>query len=318
MNLSKRNVIIFLLFLILGSRNFLSTAWADSFNALKLDAKGVPWSQLSFHAKNFWVEVSTDVQLVSMPAAAVQPLLISTPKGIPVKIAALEASQMTINTKIDPRFRSAVNLYSRIWFNPADAAALGRLRLRRGDDDFKKIYRFTRQGVFRHRREPKNKKEFALAPENWTDTKDSFYPYDLDGLGCAAVSESSLLIYIISVAAASMQEDALSLCVFGKRQLHRVVLRKAGVYPISVNFVEKKKQVETLKQGIVKTIKITLTAKPLKSDLNEPENFSFLGFHKDISIHVDPTTHLPIQASGMIPTAGKAKLNLLEAQIKSN
>jgi hypothetical protein len=292
----------------------ISPTWAQSISHLKLDANQVAWTQLSFHAKNFWVEVSTDVQLASIPTSEIKALLLSTPKGHPVRPAAPEASQMTINTTIDPAFRSPVNIYNRIWFNPIDAAALGRIRLRRGEDDFKKIYRLTKQGVFRHRMEPKNKREVSLAPEKWTDIKDSFYPYDLDRMGCSSVTESSLLIYIVSAAAASMQEDSLSLCVFGKRQLHRVTLRNAGVFPISVSFTEKTQQAETHKEGIVKTIKITLTSEPMESDLNEAENFSFLGFRRDISIYLDPISQLPIQASGIIPTVGKTHLRLRECQ----
>ena len=44
------------------------------------------------------------------------------------------------------------NASYQVWFDPDDATAFGRTRLRQGKDDFKKIYRFTQQGVFRHRR----------------------------------------------------------------------------------------------------------------------------------------------------------------------
>ena len=317
MNLNKKNVIIFLLFFILGSGNFFNTAWAESFTALKLDADHVSWTQLSFHAKNFWVEVSTDVQLASVPASEIETMMISTPSGIPVQPEAPEAYQMTIHTTIDPRFRSPVRIYNRIWFNPSDAKALGRIRLRREEDDFKKIYRFTKQGVFRHRIEPKNKKEARLAPREWTDRNETFYPYDQARLGCSGVSERSLPIYILSAALTSTLEDSMSLCVFGKRQLHRVTLRKAGRHPISVSFIKKNQQSETRKQGMIKSIKFTLNSEPMESDLKEPENFSFLGFHKDISIYVDPVSGFPIQASGIIPTAGKATLKLKKVWLKN-
>jgi hypothetical protein len=219
---------------------------------------------------------------------------------------------MTINTTIDPRFRSPVKIHNRIWFNPTDASALGRVRLRRGDDNFKKMYRFADQGVFRHRIEPKNKKEASLEPVQWTDIKDSFYPYDLTRLGCPFVSERSLLVFILSAVDFSKNNDPLSLCVFGKRQLHRVQLRKQGVYPLSVNYIEKTQQTTIRKEGTIKTLKITITAEPMDSELNEAENFSFLGFHRNIVIYIEPTSRLPIQASGIIPTIGTAQLKLNE------
>ena len=237
--LKNKFSIIFLTIICCGAF-LIPPAQAQSNSDLKLDANQVAWTRLLFHAKNFWVEVSTEIQLASIPANQIEALLLSTPQGHPIRPASAGASQMTVNTTIDPRFRSGVSIYNRIWFNSADATALGRIRLRRGEDDFKKIYRFTKQGVFRHRLEPKNKKEASQAPENWTDIKDSFYPYDQNRLGCPGVSERSLPIYILSAVTTYRLEDAFYLCVFGKRQLHRVTLRKAGESLLKINYIEKK------------------------------------------------------------------------------
>ena len=287
------------------------SARAQSFSQLKLNPKQVQWADLSFHAKNFWVEVSTRVELKSFPAADIEAALLPTPKGAPVETANSEAYQMTINTTIDPRLQPPVNVHNNIWFNPEDAAALGRVRLRSGVDHFKKMYRFTHQGVFRHRIEPKNKQEASLEAGRWTDIKDSFYPYDLTGLGCPIVSERSLLIFILAAVDFSSNNDPLSLCVFGKRQLHRVQLQKQGLYPLSVNYIEKK-QTSTRKMGTINTLKITITAEPMDSELKQAENFSFLGFHSNIVIYIEPTSRLPIQAEGVIPTIGTAQLKLNE------
>ncbi len=315
-HLKSLKIIVLLLFAGWIAMLSLPTC-VKAFSGAELDANRVPWTRLSFNAQNFWIDVSTDIQLISLPSDRVETALISTPKGIPIKPAASESSQMTINTTIDPRFRSPVRIHNRIWFNTSDATALGRIRLRRGDDDFKKIYRFTNQGVFRHRVEPKNKQEVSQAPEKWTDIMDSFYPYNQTLLGCSGVSERSLPIYIISASAGLKQTDSMTLCVFGKRQLHRLTLRKAGVYPINVSFIEKKQQTETRREGIVKALKITLASEPMESDLNEDENFSFMGFQKDISIYIDPSNGLPIQASGSIATAGKARLKLNSVWLKN-
>jgi hypothetical protein len=254
--------------------------------------------------------------LRSLAASKLDAVLLASTQGTPIKPLTSETTQMTINTTIDPRFRSPVNIYNRIWFNPRDASALGRVRLRRGEDDFKKIYRFTEQGVFRHRIEPKDKGEARLEPDKWTDIKDTFYPYDPDRLGCAAISERSLLIYILSAATRFEGNDPMSVCVFGKRQLHRVQLRKEGTRPIKINYIEKSRQVETRKKGTVRALKIAITAQPIDFGQEEAENFSFLGFHKDIAIYIEPTSGLLIQAGGVIPTVGKADLKLHKVHLK--
>ena len=302
---------------ILATATFGAPAPVPSHSGLKPDAIKVSWTHLSFYAQNFWVKVSTDIELTSLPSADLNAILIEASRGKPIEPATPETALMAIHTTIDPRFRSPVKILNRIWFDPTDASAIGRIRLRRGEDDFKKIYRFTEQGVFRHRREPKNRKEASLAPEKWSDVKDSFYPYDPDRLTCSAVTERSLLIYILSSATASSKNiKPASLCVFGKRQLHRVELQQAGRSSIEVDYIEKSKQGELRRQKTINALKITLSSEPMESDLKTAENFSFLGFHKDIVIHIDPASGIPLQVSGNIPGAGKAGLNLSGLRLK--
>ena len=315
MHLNQRYSIIVIFLLLSSLLAAGSAAPAQSISHLKLDSRRVPWTALSFHAKNFWVEVSTEIQMRSLRTSELDAVLLASPKGIPVKPQAPRINEMTINTTIAPRFRSPVKIYNRIWFNPIDASALGRVRLRRGDDDFKKMYRFTEQGVFRNRIEPENKREARLEPDKWTDIKDTFYPYDINQLNCPGVSERSVLIYLISAAAISKSNTPLTICIFGKRQLHRVQLRKEGTLPIKINYIEKKQQVETRKEGTLMALKMEITVQPIESHLEDGENFSFLGFHKDITIYMDPTSGLPIQASGIIPSIGKADLKLREVHL---
>jgi hypothetical protein len=291
-------------------------AQAKSSADFKLNPKSVQWTDLSFHAKNFWVEVTTEVQLRPLAASELDNFLPAPPRGNPIKPLTSEIADMTILTTIDPSFRSPVSLYSRIWFDPTNASILGRVMLRRGEDDFKKIYRFTDRGVFRHQLEPKDKQEAALDPEKWTAIKDSFYPYDLTRLECSGVTEPSILIYIINAAAISKINDPLSLCAFGKRQLHRVTVQREGTYPVSANYIEKRQQDEIRKAERVRAIKIAVKAEPLESDLNTVENFSFMGFRNDIFIYIDPASQLPVQVSGNIPTVGKTYLKLRECQTK--
>ena len=74
-------------------------------------------------------------------ASEVEAELLKSPMGSPLKAETAQAAQMTINTIIDPVFRPEVSIHNQVWFDPSSAAALGRIRLRRGDDYFKKIYR---------------------------------------------------------------------------------------------------------------------------------------------------------------------------------
>ena len=169
--------------------------------------------------------------------------------------------------------RPPIKLVNHVWFDPRDATALGRFRLRRGDDDFKKIYRFTQQGVFRHRIEPGSKQEEQQEPEKWTDVRDTFYAYNLDQLGCVNVSERLLLIYRVSAVEQLEDNKPLFLCVFAKRQLFEVKLESAGLHSVKFDYIEKSQEAKHRRKGRMDAHKIMLETRPLKSDLPKVENF---------------------------------------------
>ena len=316
MRIHKKILLFALFFMVIPLTRFSNSTRAQSYSQIQLDPKRVPWTQLSYRIKNFSAEVNAQVQLESLPAAEVEAALIKSPQGVPIKAWRPESNRITIHYMVDSIFKPPVKTINQVWFNPKDATALGRIRLRRGNDDFKKVYRFTEQGVFRHQREPKDQQETPKQPEKWTDVKDSFYPYDLDQLGCPNVTERMVLIFIASAAELSKSMQPLYFCVFGRRQLFHVRFKPEGFHSLKVDFIEKKQQSEIRRQGEVEALKIALEVQPLASNLKNVEDFSFLGFQEDIAIFIDPVSSLPIQLSGEIPMAGKVTIKLHEVWLK--
>jgi hypothetical protein len=289
---------------------------SPSYSQLKLDVKRIPWTHLTFEAKSFMADVTAQLQLESMPADDVNAVLLFNKQGDALPIPSTGAYKLTSNTLMDIIGKSPIKMDNQVWFDPGDATAFGRVRLRLGEDEQKKEYRFTQQGVFRHRKEPKDDQEAKQGPDKWTDEVDTFYAYDLPELGCTNVSERLLLVYIASTAEELENDKPLSLCIFGKRQLFRVQLSSAGIENVEVDYVEKKQQTEQRRQGKIKAHKIVLESRPLKSDLEKVENFSFLGFQKNIAFFIEPASNLPIQLSGEIPRAGKSTLKLQKVLLK--
>jgi hypothetical protein len=302
--------------MMLQSAGFPNSTWSQTYSIFKLNSTRVPWVSLSYGVKNFSVEVTAQVQLESLPAAEVAAALIKSPQGVPIEAWSPESIRITVHKIVDPIFKKPVRTVNHVWFNPEDAAALGRIRLRRGKDDFKKVYRFTEQGVFRHRQEPQNQQETTKQPEKWTDVKDTFYTYNLNQLGCPNVTERLVLIYIASAAEISKSMQPLSFCVFGRRQLFHVRLKPQGYHSLKVDFIEKNQQGEIRRRGEVEALKITLETQPLASDLQKVEEFSFLGFKEDIAIFIDPVSGLPIQSSGNISLVGNLTIQLHEVRLR--
>ncbi len=281
-----------------------------------LNEDQVTWTGLAYRAKNLWVDVSTEVHLTSSSEAEMKTEMIEGRQGSPIQIPASGAYQLFNHTIIDSIFQSPVKIVNQTWFDSKTATVFGRNRVRRGDDDFKKVYRFAHEGVFRHRREPKDKNEARQEPEKWTDVRDTFYSYDLDRLGCPNVSERLALIYIVSAIDRVESDMPYVFCVFGKRQLFQVQLKSAGVQAVETDYAIDQQGSKHHRQEEISAQVIEMDARPLESDLEETENFSFLGMHKNIVFYIDPASNLPVQISGEIRTAGQAILKLHSAQLK--
>ena len=237
----------------------------------------VRWSKLSFKGKTFLGRISVDVQLTFVSSDLAQRALITSPKGVPVSFESAKVGQIAVNRTIRTIFGSDIVEEDKVLFKPTQAGALGRIRLRRGKDDFLKRYRFTNLGVFRIQKEPADKKEAQLPPDEWSDGPDRFYTHDLRQLGCSIASERSILLYVACAAPFSKNQPALSVCVFGKRQLHRVQISAGDIQALKVNYIEKRQEAEVAKEGSVDALKITFKTQALASDLGIEENFSFLG-----------------------------------------
>jgi hypothetical protein len=313
----RKNLLLLVFFMVLILlMSLLNLSRAQTHSQIKLDPKRVPWIKLLFKIESFSADVTTQVQLESLTAADVEAELIKSPEGTPIEVIPPESNKITVNYDVKYILKPPIKTINHVWFNPIDATALGRIRLRRGNDDFKKVYRFTEQGVFRHQLEPKDQQETSKQPEQWTATQDSFYSYDIDQLGCHNVTERLVLIYLASALELSKSTQPISFCVFGRRQLFDVQLKPQGLYSLEVDFIEKKQHGEVHRQGKVKALKIAIDPRPLASDLDKEEDFSFLGFQEDIAIFIDSQSGLPIQISGKISVVGQVTIKLHEVWLR--
>jgi len=295
---------------------FAGQGWGQSFNHLKLNPDQVLWNRLNFRAKRAVVDVKVDVRLAPFSTAEFESIWRTNPRFIPQPSLGQEVYTIKVKRVIDHIFSRPVTLSNQVLFEPIQAAAFYRVRLRQGKDDIKRTYWFSRKGVHRLRTRPSMKEEGLGEPAKWTDARTSFYAYDLNQVGCPQVTDPMLLIYLLSAAHLDKSGDSLSLCVFGKQQLHRLRMQVEGLQTLEVDYSENRAEGNVRKKGKVNGLRITLEAQPLQADLKEAENFSFLGFHKEITIDIDPELRIPLQVSGSIPTIGVVALKLSGVSIR--
>jgi hypothetical protein len=103
-----------------------------------------------------------------------------------------------VHSNINPLFGSDEILTTQSWLDPNGAGALQRVRLRLGKENWQKSYRFTKNGVFRLRKKPKDASEEDLPLETWTKIRNHFYPYGDKAAECLQILKPASLMCIAS------------------------------------------------------------------------------------------------------------------------
>jgi hypothetical protein len=201
-----------------------------------------------------------------------------------------------------------------VWFKTADGLPHKRIRSKIDDDPWVKSYYWEDKGVRRHKIKPGGSADNKQPSTKWTDRKEHFYEYPTESAGCGSVSDPSLIFYLLSTLDPDMLQDSKEICVFGKKQVHRLTIRQEKSSPIEVSFKaqassQKEKTIKEQITPLVYSIKTT----PLVPEKMEPENFSLLGLHKNIRIYMDPEKLIPVRISGTNNSIGKLDLELQNA-----
>jgi hypothetical protein len=275
-------------------------------------AFGVPWSSLTLQASRFGSTATAEIGLEVLPAATETPKFIDGGKGQPLSASGPEVLRMTIVTTLDTLADRRVRLENQLWFDPLTHKPLYLIRTRFGYKDYYQRFRFTREGVFRQQRQPASSEELKKPPEFWTKLDQNFYPYPSDRHGCSSVIETSMLITLVDAVTADPYGAAGSVCVFHKRQVHRVSVQSQLNQEVSFNYLEKRAGEENRRVGTVSALGVSIASRPIGSYRGEVEDF----FRDGSQIYLSPENQLPLVVSGELPLIGRVDLQLKEIHLK--
>jgi len=123
-----------------------------------------------------------------------------------------------------------------IWFREPGGLPYKRIRVRNNDDPWIKNYCWEEKGVRRHEIQPGGSAENKQPPTNWTERNEHFYEHPTESADRSSISEPSLIFYILSILDPDIQQNPKEICVFGRKQLHRVTIRQVESSPIEVAY----------------------------------------------------------------------------------
>jgi hypothetical protein len=276
----------------------------------------VPWSALVLEGSRWPARAVTRLTLTPLAAAEARGALVHSPRGSALAVPEGGAWRLDSLREVHLPLTADRELGRRVWLT-ADGAVLQRVRSRYGEEASEKTYRFTREGVYRVKREPADRSESDLPPPRWSRVTDTFYGYPEGVQGCARVTESSALLYLLS----AMETGGTALqgeqCVFGRKHLHRVRLRPRGERDLKVDY---RRRSAGGPEGAWERVRGRVTAVQVAVGLADgggghDDDFRFLGLEGEVRVALDRRSGLPLEVAGVIPGFGRATFHLREATL---
>jgi len=265
MRLSGNHIKIILLLIILITLPQATVANDNNPDESNIIRK-FPWSDLTFTGSKFFSSINVKIQLG--PGNQLSDASVKKTKTDPVDCSETDYDSKLLTLKWSLKGMLAQGQYEeKLWFKTADGLPYKRIRFRKDDEPWVKSYYWEDKGVRRHKIKPVGSAENKQQPTMWTDRKEHFYEYPKEQTGCSTVSDASLVFYILSTLDLSNDKNPYEICVFGKKQLHRLTIRQVKSPPIEVSF---KTQTPSRKKEMIKD-RITPLVYSIKTESLAPE-----------------------------------------------
>jgi hypothetical protein len=286
--------------------------------AAVIDESGpqVAWTRLDYEASVSVARTRARLSLSRIASDDAVPDLLSPPTGgSALRPAGDSLMQMSVDTVLKGSLFSTKRYRGRVWFDPADGRSLQRSRLREGSDGNLRLYRYTDEGVYRLRLEPRSRSESERPPWEWGKRREAFFPLDPDAHSCARVVDPAVLIYLVSRESRRSEPGRRSYCVFNKRELYRVTVSRAGPERSEVSYVLSDADGESRIEGPRDLLKIRLDAELLGPASQDAEPFELLGLERTIHLLLEPRLGIPVRVTGYTPRVGEGGLDLVRVEL---
>jgi hypothetical protein len=275
-------------------------------------ASDLPWSWLVLQASRLGSTATAEIKIESLAAADEAPKFIDSPRSEPMTASGAAVQKLSVTTTLVLLGGHRVQFENRLWVDPLTHTPLYLVRTRSGLKDYHQRFRFTRKGVFRLQREPASVEEAGRPPEFWTKIGEHFYPSPSDREICSTAVETSMLIPLIGAPTSERNTAVEPLCVFHKRQFHRVSMHSLPIQAISFDYLEKRTGQEARRVGTASAVGVFIASRPIGSYRGDVEDFIRGGSR----LYLSTVGRLPLAVSGELPLIGRVEMQLREIHLK--
>ena len=194
----------------------------------------VPWAVLSYSAHKFLLGAKTMIRVERLPSEALTEALRTPPTGTQVPLPTTGVAAVSVTTDLPFGRDEAVRLF----FDPANGAAIGGEKTMLGRSAYHKFLRYTDGGLYTWRSAPGNDREAALSPEGWTRHKQYLVKPSVRPPQGTTVIDSYALLYLVAAARLDRRGSGLRLVMLADDRYAEMTFVARGLTYTRVNFDE--------------------------------------------------------------------------------
>lgn len=270
----------------------------------------VSWTELIFKGSKLLTSITVKIQISSVDQV-LGDLSAKRGTGLDDCVEKGDGSKMLTVQSLSTGGGSFQRKYEeKIWFDEKTSHPDKRIRLNSGDAPWVKSYCWEKNGVRRLKILPGKSGEKKYLSSKWTKRTESFYEYPADATECATISDPSLILYMLSTLDLGGPQEPFEICVFGRKQLHRVTIGQEKLSSLKVAYEVRSSGKEVSVVDKITPVVFSITTETFSPVKGKPEAYSFLGLNKDIRIFMDAEKRLPVRISGTNNRIGNLVLDL--------
>jgi len=267
----------------------------------------VPWTELEYSAHKFLLSAGVVLRVEDVSPAELKKVLKAPPEGRPVQVGAAGAIAITSETRM-PFNR---NEDATVWIDDASGAALQLEKLNFGGKDYWKRLRYTTQGFYQWRAEPRSKAEPDRRPELWTGRSETFKRWSPTTPEGAAVTESYALLYLVSRARLDRQGSELVIYTVADDRLVEITFTGDQLIGVRMAFDEVVDGRTNERRGMVVARRVLGTGRFVGDDApSEDVETGFLGMRGPLEMLIEQGTGVPLEISGNAKGIGSLAVKL--------
>jgi hypothetical protein len=276
-------------------------------------ASSLPWSELSYGARKFFLSASTTVRIEQVAASMIVGVLRTPPDGVAVPVPNGDVLIVATTSNLPFGRREETT----VWLDANSSAALQTAKLTTGGDPYVKTWRYTTAGFFMWRDSPRDATEARQGREVWTDNRTQTITTGASPPPGLAVTDPYALLVLIARARLDHSGEKATFAFISEDRLAVATVIAGGLSLRHVDYRETWPGGARRRQGedLVRTVRV---GAHMLGEATARQNveLGFLGMRGSLTVFCEADTGLPVELQGTAPSVGVLTVRLTQAALR--